>query len=163
MKGSSWLWLVAVVVLGTSGCVIETTDCTDTDGDLVCDEDEVYGNCIDDFTLEYICASCTAADNICSDPWALNYCAGGVWYNADCNASCTGDPAVYGQTCAGTPAVAGECDDGMGVCVCWCEDAFDSCINDWQVQYTRDGVTYTVDCKEYCNGTCDAGAGACAC
>ena len=109
--------------------------------------------------------TCTNADNRCSDPWYLNYCVGGTMYGSDCNLSCTSDPAVYGSTCGGTPAVAGECDDVDGVCVCWCEDAFDSCLPGTEVvQYNREGVTYEVDCKLYCDGgTCDDLSRACAC
>lgn len=189
MERTRWLGLVAVVMFGSTGCVVEgsidcidddndgvcwTDDCddldptigvcicVDTDGDTVCDEDD-FNDCVDDITLEYTCdAGCSAADNFCSDPWYLNYCDGGDWFNADCQNSCTTDPETWGQVCA-APALAGECSSGDGACLCWCEDSFDSCVNDFTVEYTRDGTTYQVDCKEYCNGTCDAAAGACAC
>jgi hypothetical protein len=107
--------------------------------------------------------SCTAADNYCSDPWYLNYCVDATMYGSDCNLSCTSAPLVYGQTCTGTPGVAGECDDIGGVCVCYCEDSFDQCLDNDTIQYTRDGLTYTLSCKDYCNGPCDAAAGACSC
>jgi hypothetical protein len=32
-----------------------------------------------------------------------------------------------------------------------------------RVHYVRDGQPYDVDCKEYCDGTCDEAARACAC
>jgi len=108
--------------------------------------------------------TCTTADNRCSDPWYLNYCVDATMYGTDCNQSCTSDPEVYGATCGGTPAVAGECDAAGGVCVCWCEEAFDSCQSGAElIRYTRAGVTYEVDCKTYCGGTCDGSSHACAC
>ena len=135
MKAVRWLWLLSslVVVIGAASCVVE-----------------------DD---------CTSADNYCSDPWYLNYCDDptGTMYGADCNVSCTSDPAVYGSTCGGSPAVVGECDDLDGICLCWCQDAFDSCLDEDTVSYTREGVTYNLSCYDYCGGACDAGLGACAC
>ncbi|MBI2893072.1 MAG: hypothetical protein HYY06_05935 [Deltaproteobacteria bacterium] len=140
--------------------------CNDADGDTVCDEFDV-SDCLDDLTGYWICdAGCTpGVDNYCVDPWLLDYCAAedGLEYRSDCNSACTTDDRVYAQTCGGTPAVAGECLDDLGACGCWCEEAFDSCVNDYTVQYTREGTTYQVDCKEYCNGSCDEAAGACAC
>jgi hypothetical protein len=190
MERTRWLGLVAMMgMMGGSGCVVEVDCidddndgvcweddcddldssigvciCNDADGDTVCDEDD-FNNCVDDITLEYTCpVGCTSADNFCSDPWFINYCddATSTWYNADCQEACTTDQATWSQACA-APALAGECSDGDGACLCWCEDSFDQCINDFTVQYTRAGTTYQIDCKEYCNGTCDVNAGACLC
>jgi len=108
--------------------------------------------------------SCTREDNSCTDAWYLNYCDGNRMYGSDCNRACTLNEAVYGATCGGVPAVAGECAAAEGVCACWCEDAFDSCVEGTErVHYMRDGQPYDVDCKEYCDGTCDEAAAACAC
>lgn len=208
MKATRWLFLVvAVVAMGASGCVVETS-CTDANDNGICDIDE-GGNCVfdddldgvcweddcddldasigaactcvndddcdgidnatdcyDNFTDTYFCVdiACTPADNYCEDSWYLVYCdpVGNVFYGADCQTSCTTDQATWSQACSAA-ALAGECGDTEGACLCWCEDSFDSCANDYTVQYTREGTTYQVDCKEYCGGTCDAGSGACAC
>jgi hypothetical protein len=108
--------------------------------------------------------SCTSADNSCRDPWYLSYCAGNQLYGSDCNRACIENPDVYGVTCGGVPAVAGECSAADGLCVCWCEEAFDGCVEGTErVHYVRDGNPYEVDCKEYCDGTCDEAAHACSC
>jgi hypothetical protein len=134
----------------------------DTDGDGVCDGEDI-SDCIDDLTGADLCADpCTAADNTCSTAWDLVYCNAGEWYTADCQTSCMTDQATWSQVCA-APALAGECSGADFACLCWCEDSFDSCVNDYTVQYTRDGNTFQVDCKDYCFGSCDANIGACAC
>ena len=137
-------------------------DCLD---DIDCDGESDLTDCYDDYSNTYVCAdvACTPADNYCEDSWYIVYCVDDVFYGTDCNTACTTDDRVYGTTCAGTPAASGECGAAEGACICWCEDSFDSCVNDFTVQYTREGTTYEVDCKTYCGGTCDAGAGACAC
>lgn len=141
--------------------------CSGCIDDMDCDGESDATDCYDDYTNSYVCVdvACTPADNYCTDAWYLVYCdqATSVFYGADCNTSCTTDERVYGATCGGTPAVSGECGAADGVCVCWCEDSFDSCVNDYTVQYTREGTTFQVDCKSYCGGTCDQAAGACAC
>lgn len=125
--------VAAVAVVGMAGCVVVT--------------------------------DCTFADNYCSSPWDLHYCdvSTGDLLAADCNAACTSDPAVYGQVCGGVPAVAGQCDAQAGVCACFCEDAFDACLDPFTIRYTRGGITYEVDCRDYCGGFCDAAVAACAC
>jgi hypothetical protein len=138
-------------------------DTLDSDLDGVCDDEDV-GPCIDDVTFEDICADACLeiTDNFCTDSWDLTYCVEGEWYYANCQDSCTTDEATWGQVCA-APALAGECSAMDGACLCWCEDSFDSCVDEYTVQYDRDGTTYQVDCGDYCAGTCDAIAGACAC
>jgi len=129
-----------------------------------CDGIPDVDDCYDDFNHLYVCdaKACTPADNYCADSWYIVYCVDSVEYGADCQTSCTTDQATWSQACS-APALAGECGQAEGACLCWCEDSFDSCSNDFTVQYTRDSVTYEVDCKTYCGGTCDATAGACAC
>lgn len=141
--------------------------CNDSDGDTVCDEFD-DNDCVDDRYNTWTCAvdECDPADNFCGDLWDLWYCAdpgtGLQWYYADCNDRCINDPATWQQACDAA-ALAGSCASDLGACACFCQEAFDSCVNDYTVQYTRAGVTYEVDCKEYCNGSCDAAAGACLC
>jgi len=149
-------------------------DCNDLDAsigfcdgcvdDMDCDGESDLTDCYDDFQNLYVCAeqACTIADNYCADSWYIVYCVDDVFYGADCQTACTTDDATWSQACA-APALAGECGEAEGACLCWCEDSFDSCVNDFTVQYTREGTTYQVDCKEYCGGTCDAATGSCAC
>ncbi|MBI5160556.1 MAG: hypothetical protein HY996_03950 [Micrococcales bacterium] len=106
-----------------------------------------------------VITSSDSCSNYCSDTWYLNKCVDGTLYGTDCNLEC------MGQTCDdGTPAVAGECaPQGEGDCVCWCADAFDECLDDHTIRFTRDEVTYELDCQKSCDGPCDAAARACAC
>lgn len=151
-------------------------DCDDLDAsigscdgcidDFDCDGESDATDCYDDYNNAYVCVDvgCTPDDNVCTDDWYLLFCADdGFTYGSDCNEACTTDDRVYLEVCGGTPAASGECGADIGACVCWCEDSFDSCVNDYTVQYTRDSVTYQVDCKSYCGGTCDVANGACAC
>ena len=178
MMRSGWLWLLtAAAGMSASGCVVET-DCDDLDDDGICDDEECIDDdldgicddeeCIDD-DLNGICddeEGCTSLDNSCPDPWFIDYCdeATGTMFETDCYDACTTDERVYLDVCGGGPAVTGECGQDLGACVCWCEDSFDQCVpGTEQVQYTREGTTFVIDCKDYCDGTCDDALGACAC
>lgn len=141
----------------------------DDDGDGVCNGEDLSA-CLDDVSWADTCVDdcIPITDNICATDWDLTYCAEQDlnWYYSDCQDSCTTDEGTWSQVCA-APALAGECSElegGGAACLCWCEDSFDSCLEGTEtVQYTRDGTTFQVDCKEYCFGTCDASIGACAC
>jgi hypothetical protein len=136
----------------------------DADGDSDADADtdaDSDGDTDADADADADFGPCDASDNACPDPWFLEYCVQGTLFEADCQESCTSDPVVYGQACAG-PALAGQCDAASGACLCWCEGFFDACDGD-VASYSRGGVTYPLDCRAYCNGTCDPAAGTCAC